>query len=237
MIGLATSSSQALAYRPFDSTDADVVGKGELELEIGPVGYLKEGAEKSLVAPAVVANLGLPEDREVVLQGKLQTLLDNPSDAHRTSLVDTGLFLKQVHRRGSLQDATGPSIATECGVLLPNVNGESGVGASCAGIVSQRWPSGTLHLNAQLALTRQHNADLFLGAIGEGPYEWKVRPVLEVFAERESGVSWTRSALVGLIWRVRENLSFDLGLRAARSDHENISEVRAGLTWSFSLGK
>ncbi len=30
-------AAPALAYRPFDSTDADVAGPGEFELELGPV--------------------------------------------------------------------------------------------------------------------------------------------------------------------------------------------------------
>ena len=36
------------------------------------------------------------------------------------------------------------------------------MGARCAGIVSQQWPTATIHLNAALALTRQHNPELFL---------------------------------------------------------------------------
>ena len=206
---------------------------GAFELEFGPVGYLKEGRDKFWVAPAAVANFGLAGEREIVVEGKLQRLIDDKSDGPRTSLVDTGLFLKQVHRLGSLQERTGPSVATECGLLLPNIHGESGMGARCAGIVSQRWPTATVHFNAALALTRQHNPDLFLGAILEGPYSWAVRPALELFAERESGEPWTFSTLLGLIWRPKDNLSFDIGVRAARGEHKNVSEVRLGLTWGL----
>lgn len=223
----------AFAYRPFDSTDASVAGPGEFELEFSPVGYLREGREKSLIAPAVIANFGISDDREIVLEGKLKTLQGDLSEGSRTSLVDTALSLKQVHRRGSLQDGIGPSVASECGVLLPTIQGESGVGATCAGIVSQRWPAATVHLNGALALTREHTWNRFLGGIIEGPYEWRVRPVLEIFTERDAGGSRMNSALVGLIWRSKENLSFDVGVRAARSNDQNISEVRAGFTWSF----
>jgi hypothetical protein len=227
--------SSAFAYRPFDSTDADVAGAGVFELEFGLVGYLKEGRDKFWVAPAAVANFGLAGEREVVVEGKLQRLIDDKSDGPRTSLVDTGLFLKQVHRPGSLQESTGPSVATECGLLLPDIHGESGMGARCAGIVSQRWPTATVHLNAAFALTRQHNPDLFLGAILEGPYDWAIRPALELFAERESGKPWTFSTMVGAIWRAKDNLSFDIGVRLARANHENVREVRAGLSWAFPL--
>jgi len=49
----------AAAYRPFDSTDASVAEAGKLELELGPIGYLAEGRAHFLVAPALIANLGL----------------------------------------------------------------------------------------------------------------------------------------------------------------------------------
>jgi hypothetical protein len=38
-----------------------------------------------------------------------------------------------------------------------------------------------MHLNGEAVLTRNHDADLFLGAILEGPSDWSVRPVDEVF--------------------------------------------------------
>lgn len=226
-------SPAALGYRPFDSTDASVAGPGEFELEFGPVAHLREGRERSWIAPATIANFGISGDREIVLEGKLKTLQGDLSEGSRTSLVDTALSLKQVHRRGTLQDGTGPSVASECGMLLPTIRGESGVGATCAGIVSQRWQAATVHLNGAVALTREHNWNRFLGVIIEGPYEWRVRPVLETFAERDNAGSRTNSALLGLIWRSRENLSFDVGVRAARSNDQNVTEIRAGLTWSF----
>jgi hypothetical protein len=73
---------------------------------------------------------------------------------------------------GILQDKSGPSVATEFGVLLPDSTGNSGVGASWAGIVSQRWDWGTAHFNAETALTRDHHADVFVGTILEGPPKW-----------------------------------------------------------------
>ncbi len=234
---LATGVRSALAYRPFDGTDAGVAEAGEIELEFGPVGYLREGSARSLIGPAVVANWGISQDREIVLEGKLKTLRNSSPEGHGTSLEDTAISLKQLHRSGNLQDGTGPSIASECGVLLPTIHGESGTGASCAGIVSQRWPMATIHLNTALVLDRQHHWNRILGGIVEGPYEWSVRPVLEVFGERSASGSRTNSALIGLIWRARENLSFDVGVRTARSDSSNAYEFRAGLTWGFNLGK
>jgi hypothetical protein len=232
---LAALTAPALAYRPFDSTDADVAAPGEFDLELGPVGRLQEGSDKFRVAPAVVANLGLPWRSELVLEGQRQVALNPASGEPQTSIVDTGVFVKTLLRQGALQDASGPSVAAEYGVLLPEVHGESGTGASVAGIVSQRWEAGTLHLNAALAWNREHEPDLFLGAILEGPYAWPVRPVAEIFGEEASGGPRTTSGLVGAIWRARDDLSFDVGLRFARAGDELVREVRLGLNWTFSL--
>jgi hypothetical protein len=60
-----------------------------------------------------------------------------------------------------------------------------------------------------------------------------VRPVAEAYIEREFSVATTRSLLVGAIWQLKEDLAFDFGLRAARDGHDNVREVRAGLSWAF----
>ncbi len=230
---LTAWSGSASAYRPFDGTDAAVVAPGEVEIELQPAGRLRENGSTILVAPATVINYGLSEGWEAVFEGQGQTPL---SPSGPTSLTAAGAFLKHVLQPGSLQDKTGPSVATEFGVLLPDSTGNSGVGASLAGIVSQRWDWGTIHLNAETALTRDHHADLFLGGIIEGPSKWSIRPVAEFFYEKDFGQSETISGLIGLIWRVRDNLSFDVGLRHALTNGHQVNELRAGLTFAFPLG-
>src|SRR5689334_7151852 len=113
---LVAHSPGAFGYRPFDSTDAAVAPPGEFELELGPAGLLLQGAERTLIAPAYVLNLGLAEGWELVLQGRGQEALS--SAAHRASFAGNGLFLKGVLRDGVLQETTGPSVATEFGLLL-----------------------------------------------------------------------------------------------------------------------
>jgi hypothetical protein len=222
----------ASAYRPFDGTDAAVAAKAEMEIELQPAGRLRDESGASLIAPATVINYGLTTDWEAVLEGVGQTPLLPPGP---TNLTAAGAFLKGVLVPGSLQGKTGPSFATEFGVLLPDSTGHSGVGASLAGIVSQRWDWGTIHLNAETALTRDHHGDVFVGAILEGPSAWTVRPVAEVFYENEFGQMQTISGLVGLIYRVRDNLSFDVGIRHALTNGHPVNEVRAGVTFGFAL--
>ena len=226
------SLGPALAYRPFDGTDAAVADKDKFEIELQPAGLLKDASGKTLIAPAARFNYGYAENWEAVLEGQFENPLSPSGPA---SLRAAGAFLKGVLREGSLQDKTGPSVATEFGVLLPDSQGTSQFGASLAGIVSQRWDWGAIHLNGVAELTREHRADLFAGMIIEGPSKWAVRPVAEVFYEKEFGKSETVSGLVGLIWQVREDLSFDVGLRHALTDGHPVNEVRAGMTVAFSL--
>jgi hypothetical protein len=114
-----------------------------------------------------------------------------------------------VLREGSLQEKPGPSIATEFGVLLPGINDQHETGAVLNGIVSQRWDWGTGHLNFQIELTREQHADYFLDTIIEGPHDWPVRPVAEIF----------------------------FGLRGARVNDHRAGEIRAGVTFAFGVTK
>ena len=230
---LAMAHMPAWGYRPFDGTDGDVAKPGEFELELGPVGRLREGGRRFLVAPAVVANFGLPGARELVIEGRREVARQAEPDEPHSALVDDGVFVKQLLRKGALQEEGGPSVATEYGVLLPDVHGEHGAGMSLAGIVSQRVERITVHLNGAFAYTRRHEPDLFLGAILEGPGAWRVRPVAEIFTERGRAGERTDSVLLGAIWRAREDLSLDAGIRSARAGAAAVHELRIGLTWAF----
>ncbi len=166
----------------------------------------------------------------------LRVKLETPvSSSGPTVLTASGAFLKHVLRPGSLQDQAGPSVATEFGVLLPDSIGETGFGASIAGIVSQRWQWGTVHFNLEGSLTRDQRADVFSDLIIEGPATWTVRPVTEFYYEEEFGVFHTLSGLVGAIWQVSDKLSFDVGFRHALVNGSKVDEIRAGLTVGFLL--
>ena len=232
-LGMTTLCAPAWAYRPFDGTDAAVVAPGELEIELQPAGTLRQGSDKTLIAPATVVNVGLPDRWEAVFQGQGQFPLSTSDQS--AGVTGVGAFLKHVLRPGSLQNESGPSIATEFGALLPGINADAGFGASVAGIVSQRWEWGAVHFNSQTTLTRDHHADQFVSTILEGPTQWKIRPVAEIFYEEEFGQSHTISGLIGEIWQVRDDLAFDIGFRHALTNGQSVNEIRAGLTFGFPL--
>ena len=228
----ALAPLEALAYRPFDLTDAAVADFRETEIEFGPVGFRRDDSGRTLIAPAVVYNYGYAKNWELVIEGRGEHQLSGEDIGSR--FVDDAISLKGVLREGVLQGKTGPSVATEFGVLLPEINGVDRAGASWAFIVSDRWSWGTIHFNAGVALTREQNNDVFVGAIFEGPYDWKVRPVAEIRYEREFDFKETFSGLIGFIWKVRDDLSFDFAVREAWVNARPETELRAGLTFAFS---
>jgi hypothetical protein len=232
---LSWCATNAHAFRPFDGTDAAVADTGQVEIELGPLQYLREGSAKSLIAPATVINYGFAPGWEAVVEGNVAHGLSG--DVPGTSLTSTGASLKGVLREGSLQDKDGPSIATEFGVLLPGIRDDHGTGASVAGIVSQRWEWATVHFNAGASLTRQQHPDLFLDAILEGPHDWPVRPVAEVFYDRDVAATATRSALIGAIWQAGDELAFDVGLRGARIGDHTAGKIRLGVTFAFAVAR
>jgi len=222
----------AAAYRPFDGTDAAVADLNEVEIELQPAGRSQTGPQSTLVAPEVVYNYGFAERWEAVLQGQVETPL---SPGGPSSLAATGAFLKYVVQPGVLQGRSGISIATEFGPLLPGINTDPGVGFSWAGIVSQRWDWGTAHFNVETNLTRDQHGEAFLDLILEGPSKWKVRPVLEMFYDKVWTRSESRSLLIGAIWQVKDELSFDAAYRYALVDGHAVNEIRAGLTFAFKV--
>jgi hypothetical protein len=226
-------SGGAHAFRPFDGTDAAVAEAGKVEIEFGPVEYRREGATRTLFAPSARINYGVAPDWEAVVEGRVAHGLSG--DFHGSGLVEDSATLKRVLREGVLQEKSGPSIATEFGVLLPGIRADRGAGATLAGIISQQWEGLTFHLNAAAALTRDQHADLFLGVIAEGPRDWPVRPVGEVFYDRDFGEARTRSALLGAIWQISDDVAADVGLRGARVNDHTACEIRAGITFAFAL--
>ena len=176
---------------------------------------------------------GSAKDGRLCLKGQGQTPL---SPSSPTSLTAAGAFLKQrscspAVCRIRLDRVSRPNLACFC-LTAPAVQASAPVSPalSRSGGIGGRY-----HLNAETALTRDHHADLFLDAIIEGPSKWSVRPVAEFFVEKDFGQFNTVSALVGLIWQVRDNLSFDVGFRHALTNGHPVNELRAGLTFGFPL--
>jgi hypothetical protein len=151
-----------------------------------------------------------------------------------TNTVDTDVMLKAILRRGSLQDASGLSVATGLGPLLPTLGGEHRFGAEAHLIVSQRWTALTLHFDNGAALTRSGTYGAVTGVIIEGPHTMRVRPVAELLASRDGRAS-AESALLGTIWQASSSVTFDIATVGALEEGLVICEVRTGLTWAVPM--
>lgn len=224
-------SDAALAYRPFDSTDASVVDVATIEIEFGPLAYLDARHGSTLYAPDLRFNFGLWRNWEAVLEGA--RLIERDRAAGELEMIEAAVSVKGLLREGTLQGADGMSIATEFGVLLPIRNEPTDYGMTAVLIGSRRVADWLVHLNAAATLNRDGNAEWFGGLIVEGDVESRVRPVLELTVEHDYGRETTvAGALVGAIFN-RGHWSFDLGFRAAREDAWAY-EGRMGFTRAFS---
>ncbi len=231
---VAAWPSPARAYRPFDGTDADVAEPLELEFELQPAGYYRISREHDFVSGGVI-NFGFAPRFELVLQGFDFQPLDSTKPPLPNRFTDTGVFVKTVWRKGCLQEAEGPSIATELGPLLPTVNDEKGFGAYAGGIVSTCFGESLIvHWNVETQILRQtYDFDLFTGAIIELPPDrYVLRPVAEFFVEHDFGGGQTYSGLVGAIWRVGDKLALDVAFRLASIGGQEVGEARTGFTWT-----
>jgi hypothetical protein len=151
---------------------------------------------------------------------------------------ESAVLLKGVIREGALQEATGWSVATEFGVLLPTRQLDDHYGATFALIGSRRDERKVIHLNAAVARNRDGNAEVFAGVIVEAVTRAPVRPVAELTFEFEEGRDASSlSGLVGAIWRHMDNLSFDFAIRAIREGGAWSRQGRIGITWAFAVAR
>lgn len=231
---LVLLAAPAWAYRPFDQTDADVSAHHEVEVELGPVAVIQVPGGWTY-APGFIFNYGFAPRFELVVDAHDAFLFGGPDLAARRRQLETGVLVKSVLRRGSLQGETGPSVAAELGALLPTIPVAGSAGGALTVIVSQRWENLSVHVDAEGDVTRERDLAFIGGTIVEGPDRWPVRPVLELLTARQTDEPATYSALGGAIWRATESLSPDAAVRVAREAGQRAIEVRAGATWSFEV--
>jgi hypothetical protein len=226
-------ASAAYAHRPYDGTDAAVADPGAIELELG-VANLHEGDSRIVAVPDVVVTYGLSQGNEVGVEAHVNRVRDGLTAPYRTRVEDAAINWKHVLRKGSLQEAEGPSIAAECSLLLPQSWSDSHtLGAGCTGLVSHQWSLLTGHLNFGLERTPEHTNVRSLALIGEAPEDWPVRPGAELRWERDNSGGWNRSVRAGLAIPRGKNLAFDAAWQVGRSSDGPIHELRAGFTLSF----
>ena len=219
----------AFAYRPFDTTDADVAEEGAWEVELAPLNWRHNDDGTQWISPAVILNYGFAPRWELVVEGR-NTIFDRGGD----EFSDAAASLKTVFQEGSLQDKEGVSLGSEFSVLLPGIRTEDGAGLQWVLLASNRHDWGAWHLNVGPMLTRDGRGGMVAGGILEGPESWPLRPVAELRYEKTFGGEEMIAGLFGFIIPVREGLSLDIAVRHARQGGRPDEQLRAGVT--FDLG-
>lgn len=233
-------ASHVVAYRPFASTDADVVDAGELEIEYGHA--FVHGSEQEVFAPEVVLNFGLTDSLELVAESIL-VLRDEQArhggfGPNRVEFVDTGIFLKMVPLQGSLHGVRPlmPSVGLEAGLLVPTETGKAEVGFEGLGIASGRHNLFLYHLNLG-GLVEEGAPGVFWGGIFEVALkrDFSLRLAAEMDGESLRGEKPEHFTLAGMIWELPSGIALDLAGRFGLSQAAPDWEVRGGATVSFSL--
>jgi hypothetical protein len=236
LLSTALIAGEARAYRPFDLTDADVAKRRNIEVELGPAEFIGVDAEHSLRAPNFSVNYGIATGRELTFDGAHHIALNPEEGEPRSQFEDVGIAMKQVMRRGSLQDLTGPSVAIENEITFPG-RGEKHLGAAAALIFSSASKRGSTHFNLEgERLPEGRNAGA-VGMIFEASDKFGVAPAVELRVAAVDGGLPEHSVTAGLIYVPAEKTEYDVALRFARRGDEKTFEIRAGLTWQFSAQK
>src|SRR5215468_3925760 len=198
LVLLCLLASSAWGYRPFVSTDAAVVERARMEIELGYLTFVRTQGKHTFMIPQVVVNYGLTQTLELVGEFKGE---EAPETAPQ--LVDPALSLKAVLREGILQEKAGVSIAVEAGLLLPaTVPGEGKLGFEGVGIVSLRLAPFTFHLNLGGGVDREETRPFGVwGVITELPIGATVRLAGEVDGESVRGQAANNSGLLGVLWQ------------------------------------
>jgi len=228
-IVLMLAGLPAYAYRPFESTDADVADAGELETELGVLTIERSAGENTYFVPKLVLNYGVTPDLEIIGEFDVETPPDGSAE-----IVDAALLLKGMLRRGVLQDAEGLSIAFEAGLLVPGERGER-AGFEGFGILSGAVGGMIYHLNLGGGLDRVDTERFVVwGAIGEYPLSDTLRLVGELNGEKVRGEPKESSGLLGLIWESQTTGdALDAAIRWGLSDAAPDWALTLGWTFSF----
>ena len=224
--------SNVYAYRPFVSTDAAVVEKGEVEIELGLFGISHDEGIDEIAVPSLILNYGISKNLEVV--GEFDVQVYKEGKERNRELKEPAIFLKALLREGILQGKEGASFAVEFGVLLPStVRGKRDAGIEGIGILSGKISDLVYHLNFGGELDRE---DFDLNGIGgiilEYPFDSKFRLVGEVNGTFKRHGLPSNSGLIGFIWEMGD-IMLDFGIRRGFSDAASDWALTTGITFSF----
>ena len=230
---------KVLALRPFVTTDADVVEKHEIEIELGIFGIQAQkqfGADELIIkVPGIRFNYGLPYDSEIVLETTGE-LIDNEyagsMGIKEKQFAHTAGFYKKVWWRGS---DWIPNFATETGIVFPTEKDTSGLNFEGTGIFSWYLNNLTCHLTLGGGTEKEpfeHNRrGLFIyGIILDVPLPQykKLHFVSEYSGEKRKSATLDHQLLGGFMWEGPKEIEYDIaGFTGLNSE---------SMDWGMTMG-
>lgn len=224
-----------------DANDARVVDHGTFEAEAQPIGYYQlvlGGEDHTLVAPSMQLYLGIAEGWDLLWLTRGFGVMEPAPGQSAYSIAEQMLAFRAMLRHGAYSDddAEGPSVTLQFGVLLPGIEADPGVGANVALLVSQQWDAGSLHFNAWANYTRERTLELFFTTYFEGPYEWRVRPTAELWIDLVVDGEPMVSGLIGAVIDVDpDDFLIEAGVRVGGWEGWADLEVRLSAWWCWRL--
>ena len=230
VLATASLSGPAFALRPFDSTDADVVRQGEVEIEFGLLTLERDEGENTWITPALVFNYGLTDALELVGEFDMEK-----SPGENWDLTDPGIFLKYMLKDGVMQDAPGLSVATEFGFLFSTDNTDKNdVGGEGILILSNTANNLTYHVNVGGGIDPDGDNFRLWGLVGELPVSTGLTLVGEYSGEKVSGEASEETILLGLLFEPKgSELTWDFGVRRKITRQAADLTLTAGFTLTF----
>ena len=222
---LACCAAPALAFPPYDTTDAETAGAGAVEFRLGLLEIEKTGSDSERHTPLANLNFGVGPRFEI------NSELEHAPDSDE-GLDDAAVGFKWAAPRGAVR------IGVETLALLPVQSEQSGAGMSSQFLVTLEREQWTLHGNAGLFYDPR-SAETEQGwrasALAEFPRD-ELRPGVELFV-RDSDTSETQMlAGVGLIASL-EHMEIRAGLHVGLNDAAPDLEGNVWLSWKWQRAR
>lgn len=225
-----------LALRPFESTDGSTPPPGALMLEWGAASLHLAQPRTYLIAPHVVARLGVTDHLEAAVLGHYRMEMlpgQAPWDGHAAA-GDFGFYGKWVLFAGAMQTRlwSRPSIAVQAGAEFLTVTSRWALNSRLAGSL---W-IGPVMAHISLGYRHDDAPRVFFGAAAGWPLGHGLTPVFEASGEVRYGMASAASLLLGLTEDVPGfPLQFDLSVRRGLASGSPDWTVSAGATLRLQL--
>jgi hypothetical protein len=234
---LMIGPSSARGLRPYKFTDADVVKRGDVQLQIGLLTLTRSPDARSWVAPGFEVVVGPVRRLEFSVETAFRVTEPKFGPVKvRPDRIGTGLKFLLVE--GSFQRRTAvPSVLVKAGVVWPLIPDDA-TELTLRAVVSWNIWKLDLHLNAGLVLEGEPSSDETTPGVASGLItELNLKCGLgfgaELTVNRFTGRDLESTALAGMVYRLKSpNVKFDAAGRVWLTDPRRFWAVTFGVTFT-----